>query len=557
MVNVSEMIKLSINDEQREYEKGTLLIDIVKDFQKNFAYDIVLASVDGKLTELSKSVEESSKIMFYTTATTCGMDTYKRSATLLMLKAFYDVCGRTNIDKISIMYSLSKGLFCKLYGKVEITPDLLYLVQNHMEQMVTQDYPINKSSLDRHQAIDNFRKHKMNDKVKLFKFRSNSKVNVYSLNGYEDYFYGYMLPSTKYLKVFKLIPYDDGFVLQLPVKEKPTELPEFVPQRKVYNVLKEATQWGEMLDIDTVGALNEQICNGNIEDMILVQEALQEKKIAEMAEQIKNRNNIKYVMIAGPSSSGKTTFSHRLSIQLRAIGLKPHPIAVDDYFIDRVHSPRDEMGNYNFEVLEALDVKKFNEDMIALGKGETIELPTYNFVTGKREYNGKKLKLGKDDVLVIEGIHCLNDKLSYALDKNSKFKIYISALNSLNVDEHNRIPTTDARLIRRIVRDARTRGTSAAETIGRWQSVRNGEENYIFPFQEEADVMFNSALIYELCVLKQYAEPLLYSIPRTSPEYDEANRLIKFLNYFLGISTEKIPANSLVREFVGGGCFDL
>lgn len=554
---MSEMIKLSINDEQREYEKGTLLIDIVKDFQKNFAYDIVLASVDGKLTELSKSVEESSKIMFYTTATTCGMDTYKRSATLLMLKAFYDVCGRTNIDKISIMYSLSKGLFCKLYGKVEITPDLLYLVQNHMEQMVTQDYPINKSSLDRHQAIDNFRKHKMNDKVKLFKFRSNSKVNVYSLNGYEDYFYGYMLPSTKYLKVFKLIPYDDGFVLQLPVKEKPTELPEFVPQRKVYNVLKEATQWGEMLDIDTVGALNEQICNGNIEDMILVQEALQEKKIAEMAEQIKNRNNIKYVMIAGPSSSGKTTFSHRLSIQLRAIGLKPHPIAVDDYFIDRVHSPRDEMGNYNFEVLEALDVKKFNEDMIALGKGETIELPTYNFVTGKREYNGKKLKLGKDDVLVIEGIHCLNDKLSYALDKNSKFKIYISALNSLNVDEHNRIPTTDARLIRRIVRDARTRGTSAAETIGRWQSVRNGEENYIFPFQEEADVMFNSALIYELCVLKQYAEPLLYSIPRTSPEYDEANRLIKFLNYFLGISTEKIPANSLVREFVGGGCFDL
>lgn len=557
MVNVSEMIKLSINDEQREYEKGTLLIDIVKDFQKNFAYDIVLASVDGKLTELSKSVEESSKIMFYTTATTCGMDTYKRSATLLMLKAFYDVCGRTNIDKISIMYSLSKGLFCKLYGKVEITPDLLYLVQNHMEQMVTQDYPINKISLDRHQAIDNFRKHKMNDKVKLFKFRSNSKVNVYSLNGYEDYFYGYMLPSTKYLKVFKLIPYDDGFVLQLPVKEKPTELPEFVPQRKVYNVLKEATQWGEMLDIDTVGALNEQICNGNIEDMILVQEALQEKKIAEIAEQIKNRNNIKYVMIAGPSSSGKTTFSHRLSIQLRAIGLKPHPIAVDDYFIDRVHSPRDEMGNYNFEVLEALDVKKFNEDMIALGKGETIELPTYNFVTGKREYNGKKLKLGKDDVLVIEGIHCLNDKLSYALDKNSKFKIYISALNSLNVDEHNRIPTTDARLIRRIVRDARTRGTSAAETIGRWQSVRNGEENYIFPFQEEADVMFNSALIYELCVLKQYAEPLLYSIPRTSPEYDEANRLIKFLNYFLGISTEKIPANSLVREFVGGGCFDL
>lgn len=557
MVILDEMIKLSINDEEKEYLEGTSLLEVAKDFQKNFAYDIVLASVDGKLSELSKKISAPAKIKFYTTATTCGMDTYKRSATLMMLKAFYDVVGKSNIEKISVMYSLSKGIFCKIYGKVKITEDLLNTVSQHMEQMVQQDYPIKKTSLDKCQAIENFKKHKMNDKVKLFKFRSNSKVNVYTLNGYEDYFYGYMVPSTKYVKVFKLVAYDDGFVLQLPTKEKPNELPKFAPQNKLFKVLEEATNWGKMLDVDTVGALNEQICNGNIEDMILVQEALQEKKIAEIAEQIKSRNNIKYVMIAGPSSSGKTTFSHRLSIQLRAIGLKPHPIAVDDYFIDREHSPRDEFGNYNFEVLEALDEKKFNEDMMALGRGEVVELPTYNFVTGKREYKGKKLKLEKNDVLVIEGIHCLNDKLSYALDKNSKFKIYISALTSLNIDEHNRIPTTDARLIRRIVRDARTRGTKAADTIARWQSVRNGEENYIFPFQEEADVMFNSALIYELCVLKQYAEPLLYDISKALPEYDEANRLIKFLNYFLGISTEKIPTNSLVREFVGGGCFDL
>lgn len=260
-------------------------------------------------------------------------------------------------------------------------------------------------------------------------------------------------------------------------------------------------------------------------------------------------------MIAGPTSSGKTTFSHRLSIQLRALGLKPHPIAVDDYFVNRENTPRDENGDYNYEILEALDVELFNKDMLALGKGETVEMPTYNFITGKREYKGKKLKLGKDDILVIEGIHCLNDKLSYALDKDSKFKIYISALTQLNIDEHNRIPTTDGRLLRRIVRDARTRGTSAEDTIARWASVRKGEENYIFPFQEEADVMFNSALIYELSVIKQYAEPLLFQIPKSSPHYDEANRLIKFLGYFLGVSSEKIPSNSLVREFVGGGCF--
>ena len=423
--------------------------------------------------------------------------------------------------------------------------------------MTNQNYPIKKTTLETSVAIDRFKKHKMNDKVKLFKYRRNSRVNVYSLNGFEDYFYGYMVPSTGYIKNFQLYQYDDGFVLQLPTFENPNEVPQFSPQNKVYNVLRESSKWGEMLDIDTVGALNEHIACGSIEDMILVQEAIAEKQIGDIAEEIKRRGNVKYVMIAGPSSSGKTTFSHRLSIQLRAIGLKPHPIAVDDYFVNRDMTPRDEDGNYDYEVLEALDVEQFNKDMIALGNGETVDMPKYNFVSGKREYKGNKLKLGKDDILVIEGIHCLNDKLSYSLDKDSKFKIYISALTSLNIDEHNRIPTTDGRLIRRIVRDARTRGTSAEETIERWPSVRNGEENYIFPFQEDADVMFNSAMIYELSVLKVYAEPLLLQIPRSSKAYNEANRLIKFLSYFLGISSEKIPTNSLIREFVGGGCFNL
>lgn len=554
---MAETIKVLIEGEEREYKTGVTLSEIAEEYQSKYEYDIVLARIDGKLTELARILEENCKIIFYTTKNTCGIDTYRRSATLMMLKAFYDICGGNNIDRLCVMYSLSKGYFCKLHGNIKVTPELLKEVSKHMEEMVKQDYPIQKYTLDTAVALDNFKKHGMDDKVKLFKYRRNSKVNVYSLNGFEDYFYGYMVPSTRYIKYFELHAYDDGFVLQLPTKEKPNEVPLFEPQNKVYNILKESSMWSEMLDIDTVGALNDIISEGKIEDAILVQEALQEKKIGEIAECIKNRGNVKYVMIAGPSSSGKTTFSHRLSIQLRAIGLKPHPIAVDDYFVNRENSPRDEDGNYNYEVLEALDVERFNEDMLALGRGETVELPKYNFVTGKRENSGRKLKLGKDDVLVIEGIHCLNDKLSYALDRERKFKIYISALTQLNIDEHNRIPTTDGRLLRRIVRDARTRGANARDTINRWPSVRKGEENYIFPYQEDADVMFNSALIYELSVLKQYAEPLLFQIPRNCPEYDEANRLIKFLSYFLGVSSDKIPTNSLVREFVGGGCFNL
>lgn len=554
---MSDVVKVNVCGKEREYAKNTTLLDVAQEFADEYQNDIVLARVDGKLTELIKSVKHGSKITFCATDTKCGIDTYKRSATLIMLKAFYDVCGRDCIDKVNVMYSLSKGYFCKLFGKAEVTDELLEKVKNQMNQLIEGDYPIKKYCLDTSEAIENFKHHKMYDKVKLFKYRCNSKVNLYNLNGFEDYFYGYMVPSTKYIKAFELYKYDDGFVLQLPTRQNPREVPPFEPQHKVYNVLKESNKWGEMLEIDTVGALNDTISGSSIEDMILVQEALQEKKIGDIAETIKNRGNIKYVMIAGPSSSGKTTFSHRLSIQLRAIGLKPHPIAVDDYFVNREDSPRDENGNYNYEILEALDVEQFNKDMIALGKGETVELPTYNFVTGKREYKGHKLKLGPDDVLVIEGIHCLNDKLSYALDKDKKFKIYISALTQLNIDEHNRIPTTDGRLLRRIVRDARTRGTNAKETIARWPSVRNGEENYIFPYQEEADVMFNSALIYEFSILKQYAEPLLLQIPKNSPEYDEANRLLKFLSYFLGVSSEKVPTNSLVREFIGGGCFNL
>lgn len=552
---MGEMCKVKIGEITKEYEEGTSFFEIAGEHQSEYDSDIVLVLKNGKLCELFKKVTSDCEIQLLTTKTAPGIEAYKRSATLIMLKAFYDVAGKKNVEKICVQYSLSKGYYCTVKGNVTLNKDLLGRVKAKMYEIVGENLPINKRSISTTSAVHLFRRHKMYDKEKLFKYRRASKVNIYSLKGFEDYFYGYMVPMSGYIKHFDLYLYDEGFVLQLPVKENPNEVPKFQPQEKLFQVLKESEKWSEMLEIDTVGALNEQISNGNIKDIILVAEALQEKKIAEIATEIAENPSNKFIMIAGPSSSGKTSFSHRLSIQLRANGRKPYPIAVDDYFIDREFTPRDENGDYNFETLEAIDVEQFNKDMVALSNGEKVSMPTYNFITGKREYKGKYLQLGRDDILVIEGIHGLNDKLSYALPRESKFKIYISALTQLNVDEHNRIPTTDGRLIRRMVRDARTRGISAMETINRWQSVRNGEESYIFPFQEEADVMFNSALIYELSVLKQYVEPLLFGIPKEAPEYVEANRLLKFLDYFLGVNTEDIPNNSLIREFVGGSCF--
>lgn len=552
-----DMCNVTIKDEVRQYPEDTSFMDIAKDFQSEYASPIVLVLKNGKLTELFKKITGDCKIEFLTTETAPGIEAYRRSATLIMLKAFYDVAGNKNIDKISIQYSLSKGYYCTIAGNVELSEALLERVKDRMNQLIAENLPINKRSIGTTSAVELFRRHRMYDKEKLFSFRRASKVNIYSLKGFEDYFYGYMVPRTGYVKYFDLFLYDEGFVLQLPVKENSNVVPDFKPQNKLFRVLKESEKWSETLNVDTVGALNEQISKGNIKDIILVAEALQEKKIAEIASQIAQCKDKKFIMIAGPSSSGKTSFSHRLSIQLRANGLTPHPIGVDDYFVNRDKTPRDADGNYNFEILEALDVEQFNKDMLDLAAGKTVKMPSYNFITGKREYKGNTLTLGKDDILVIEGIHGLNDKLSYALPKESKYKIYISALTQLNIDEHNRIPTTDGRLIRRMVRDARTRGISAEETIARWQSVRNGEESYIFPFQEEADVMFNSALIYELSVLKQFAEPLLFGITCDSPQYVEAKRLLKFLDYFLGVNTVDIPMNSLVREFVGGSCFNV
>ena len=550
------MALVKIDGITKEYPEGTTWLEVAREHQKEYEYDILLVRVNGKLQELHKQVKDC-QLSFVTAKDKPGMSAYQRSASLMMLKAFYSVAGAGNVEKLMIDFSIGRGFFVEARGNFVLDQEFLDAVKAKMREYVERKIPIMKRSVSTDDAIELFEKLGMYDKARLFRYRMVSRVNIYSIDGFEDYYYGYMVQNTGYIKHFDLIPYHYGFVMVMPDRKTPDVLHRFTPSDKLFATLSESTEWGRRMDLETVGALNDRIAKGDMSHLILIQEALQEKKIAEIAAQIAARKNARFVMIAGPSSSGKTTFSHRLSVQLEAIGLKPHPIAVDNYFVNRVDSPRDEYGNYNYEILECLDVELFNRDMTGLLEGKQVELPYYNFKKGVREYKGNFLQLGEGDILVIEGIHCLNDRLSYTLPADSKFKIYISALTQLNIDEHNRIPTTDGRLLRRMVRDARTRGSSARETIRMWPSVRRGEEENIFPFQEEADAMFNSALVYELAVLKQYAQPLLFAIPKDSEEWLEAKRLLKFLDYFIGVSSEDIPKNSILREFIGGSCLNV
>ena len=551
------MLQFIINGKKKEYEEGITFEEIAKEYQQEYSSTIAAVILNGKISELIKKPIRNGELSFCDLSSSIGHLTYVRTATLLFVKAAHDVIGDRNIDKIKVECALGSGFYFTAKGDFVVTHELAQKIKDRMQEIVDAKTPIQKHSMAVDDAVAIFAKQGMKDKQRLCKFRRSSLINVYDVDGYYDYFYGYMLPNMGYVKLFDVIAYSNGFVLNLPRKSAPNELKEFVPLEKLFATMMEATDWSEKLEIDTVGELNERICNGGLNEMILVQEALQERKIAEIAQDIVSRGGVKFVMIAGPSSSGKTSFSHRLSVQLKTHGLKPHPIAVDDYFVNREDTPLDENGDYNFECLEAIDIKLFNRDMQNLLAGKTVEIPTFNFKTGHREYKGNFKTLGPDDVLVIEGIHALNDKMSESLPVESKYKIYISALTTLNIDEHNRIPTTDGRLLRRMVRDARTRGASATRTIQMWPSVRRGEEENIFPFQESADAMFNSALIYELAVIKPLAEPLLYSVKPTDPEYHEAKRLLKFLEYFLTVDTVNLPNNSIAREFVGGSCFNV
>lgn len=553
-----EMVKVTIDGKEHEYAIGTTYREIVDEYQEEVAEaPVILVMADGKLRELQKKLKGDCTLEFVTTKDHIGFETYKRTVCLVLLRAIYDVAGKENIEKVMIHYSVGNGYYFTMAGKAVLDQHFLDNVKTRMQELADMCTPIGKRSVNTDDAVSLFHHHRMYDKEKLFRFRRVSKVNIYNIGYYEDYFYGYMADHAGYVKYFDLKLYDEGFVLELPTRKNPSVISPFRPEGKIFQVQKESQEWAEKMDISYVGDLNNHITKEGISNILLVQEALQEAKISDIAQRIVLEGNKKFIMIAGPSSSGKTSFSHRLSIQLLAHGMKPHPIGVDNYFKNREETPLDEYGEKNYECLEAIDVEQFNKDMLALLRGERIELPVFNFKTGHRGYKGDFLQLGPEDVLVIEGIHGLNDKLSYALPAESKFKIYISALTQLNIDEHNRIPTTDGRLLRRIVRDARTRGTSAKDTIARWPSVRRGEEANIFPYQEQADVMFNSALVYELACLKVYAEPLLFGIDKSEPEYLEAKRLLKFLDYFISVPSEDIPHNSLLREFVGGSCFDV
>ena len=550
-----KLLNVIVDGVECTYPIGTPYKKIAADFQGKYPYEILLVNRDGKLCELHKTLDRDCSLKMVTAEEKPGMQTYERSVAFLMLKAFHDVAGTENVERLSVEYSISHALFIRAKGNFTLDAAFLERVEARMREMAAQALPIQKRSVSTDDAVEMFQRTRMLDKARLLSYRINSHVNIYTLDGFTDYFYGYMVPDTSYLKYFGLELFEDGFILRLPDQKAPGRLGDFRPSMKVFRELHDATLRSEGLCISNVGEMNDVISEGKATQMILAQEAMMEKKIGDIAEEIARRKGIRFVMIAGPSSSGKTTFSHRLSTQLVACGMRPHAIATDNYFKNRSETPRDQNGQYDFECLGAMDIEQFNTDMVRLLNGETVEIPQFNFKKGVREYNGDYLTLGEQDVLVIEGIHCLNDQFSHSLPKESKYKIYISCLTTLNIDDHNRIPTTDARLLRRIERDARTRGYSAQATIRMWPSVRKGEENNIFPYQDSADMIFNSALLYETALLKPYVEPLLFGVPKNCEEYIEAKRLLKFLNYFLPLPADDVPKTSLMREFVGGGCY--
>ena len=548
------MVQLKINTQIKEYLDDITWQVIADEYQSGYSDEILLVQVNGKLQELQEKIREG-EVQFITARQKPGISAYQRSATLLMLKAFYAVAGPENVEKVIVDFSIGKGFFVEARGSFTLNQELLDQVKAKMQEYVDQEIPILKRSISTDDAIERFHKHRMYDKERLFHYRRVSRVNVYSIDGFEDYFYGYMVPDTSYVKYFDLQLYDEGFVLILPRQKNPDVLEPFEPQDKIFHVQKESEEWGDKLDVATVGDLNDRITREGVQSLMLIQEALHEAKISSIAEEIRRRGNVKFVMIAGPSSSGKTTFSKRLSIQLMANGLKPYPISLDDYFVDREKTPLDANGKHDFESLYALDLPFFESQLSDLLAGKEVELPRFNFTTGKREMTGNKLRIDDHMILILEGIHALNPALTPNIPAANKFKIYVSALTTIQLDYHNYIPTTDNRLLRRIIRDYKYRNYSAEETIARWGSVRAGEDKWIFPYQEYADAMFNSALLFELAVLKDYVEPILRKVPNNSPEYSEAHRLLRFLSYFVSVRDKELPPTSLLREFLGGSSF--
>lgn len=548
-----KQLNLNIDGKIRNFlieddSEGIKLQDIASEIEDNYDGYITLASIDNKLKELTTIITQDCNIRFLDTNNIDGYRTYSRSLTLIFIMAceeLYDNC------RVTIEHSLSNGLYCEVHTNKILTERDKDDIKKKMQEIIDKDYPIEKNVITKKEAIELFKKHNMPSKAELLDYKEYDDVKIYKCNNHVDHFYGHMLPSTGHLKVFDLIEYEGGFILIGPSEDNKHKLKEFIPQPKLSNIYREMENWSKLMSVDTVLSLNKIIESNKYGDLIRTVEALQEKKLGNIADIIKEENK-RIILIAAPSSSGKTSFAHRLSTQLKVNNLFPVQISLDDYFVDRDKTPLDEFGNYNFESIYAIDLERFNKDLSDLLEGKEVIIPRFNFKLGKSE-EGKKLKIEKNQPIILEGIHGLNPMLTSSIPDKDKFKIYLSVLTQINLDEHNRIPTTDLRLIRRIVRDNQFRGHDAKRTILTWESVRRGEKQNIFPYQEEADIIFNSSCVYELAILKSYVRPLLEDIDTESEAYLEANRILKFLQYFVELKDiSDLPPTSILREFIGG-----
>lgn len=544
------------NNSTREFPEGSSLLDIYNGFNLAMPYGPVSAKVNNKVESLDFRVYYNKDIEFLDITSSSGMRTYVRSLFFILVKAVEELYPQ---GSISLEHPISKGYFCKLHIDRTIGLDDVQRIKQKMQEIIAADIPYTRTESHTEEVVRLFEKRGMMDKARLLDTYGQLYSYYYQLGDTVDCYYSSLVPSTGYIRLFDIVKYYDGLLLRIPSRENPTKLEEVVKQEKMLEVFQEYHRWNQILGISTVGDLNVACNHGHATDLINVSEALQEKKIAQIADEITHRNQdgkrVKLVLISGPSSSGKTTFSKRLSIQLMTNGLKPYPISLDDYFVNRNDTPLDENGKHDFESLYAVDLPFFEEQLTTLLNGGEVELPRYNFTTGKREMSGKKLRIDEHMILIIEGIHALNPALTPHIPNENKYKVYVSALTTILLDNHNYIPTTDNRLLRRIIRDYKYRNYSAEETIARWPSVRTGEEKWIFPYQENADAMFNSALLFELAVLKDYVEPVLRKVPNRCPEYSEAHRLLRFLNYFVSVQDKELPPTSLLREFLGGSSF--
>ncbi|MDA3893822.1 MAG: nucleoside kinase [Salinivirgaceae bacterium] len=539
------------NNLKKEYPLGTTLKEIANDLKVSLEFPILGAFVNNKLKELSYNIYKPKIVEFIDITHPEGVRMYVRSLSFVLQKAVNEVI---TARRLKIQHSISNGFYCEVEGmNGSLNIDIILSIGEKMREIIEADFSFERFEILSTEAIDLFEKNELSEKALLFKSRPQLYSSVYRLGGTIDYFFGYLVPSTGYLRVFDLVKYYDGMLLIVPKNEDPNECSDIVTQDKLFEIFQEYKNWGEILDVGYIGNINEIVKNKKVSELIQVSEALQEKKLSYIADNIAHcEQHPKLILISGPSSSGKTTFAQRLAIQLKVLGLNPVTLSLDNYFVNRELTPRDENGEYDFEALEALDVNLLNDNLIRLFKGEEVDLPKFSFQSGQRKYNGDRLKIDDKTIIIAEGIHALNPQLTPRINDHDKYRIYVSALTTVSLDNHNRIPTTDTRLVRRIVRDFRYRNYSALETINRWQSVRKGEDKYIFPFQENADAMFNTAVHYEAGVLKRYVEPILHEVPSNTPAYRETLRLLKFFSYVVPIADEEIPPTSILREFLGG-----